>query len=101
MPDPCFVMAMAFALWLNTRVAHRPRHQGLPAVHARVDNAMIKAVACAFRWRKLLETGVHGTIEEIAAAERINTSHISRIRIDPRRMAPARYNTGRDEAISD
>jgi hypothetical protein len=29
----------------------------------RVDNAMIKALARAFRWRKLLETGVVGTIE--------------------------------------
>src|SRR3546814_9101811 len=26
----------------------------------RVDNAMVKALARAFRWRSLLETGVHG-----------------------------------------
>jgi len=45
----------------------------------RVDNAMIKALARAFRWRKLLETGVYGTIEELAAAERINSSYVSRI----------------------
>jgi hypothetical protein len=45
----------------------------------RVDNTMVKALARAFRWRKLLETGVYGTIEEIAAAERINTSYLSRI----------------------
>jgi hypothetical protein len=45
----------------------------------RVDNAMVKALARAFRWRKLLETGVHGTIEEIAEAEKINASHVSRI----------------------
>lgn len=32
-----------------------------------------------FRWRKLLETGVHGTIEEIAEAEKINASYVSRI----------------------
>ena len=31
------------------------------------------------RWRKLLETGVYTTIEEIAAAEKINTSYVSRI----------------------
>ena len=45
----------------------------------RVDNAMVKALARAFRWRKLLETGVHGTVEEIAAAERINPSYVSRV----------------------
>ena len=45
----------------------------------RVDNAMIKALARAFRWRKLLETGVYGTIEELAAAEKINSSYVSRI----------------------
>jgi hypothetical protein len=45
----------------------------------RVDNAMIKALARAFRWRKLLETGVYGTIEDLATAEKINCSYISRI----------------------
>jgi hypothetical protein len=33
----------------------------------------------AFRWRNLLETGVYGTIEELAAAEKINASYISRV----------------------
>lgn len=40
---------------------------------------MIKAIARSFRWRKLLETGVYGTIEEIAAAEKINSSYVSRL----------------------
>jgi hypothetical protein len=40
---------------------------------------MVKALARGFRWRKLLETGVHGTIEEIAAAEKINSSYVSRV----------------------
>jgi hypothetical protein len=40
---------------------------------------MIKALARAFRWRKLLETGVYATIEELAAAEKINPSYVSRI----------------------
>ncbi len=46
---------------------------------ARVDNTMVKALARAFRWRKLLETGMYGTIEEIAAAEKINSSYVSRV----------------------
>ena len=49
------------------------------AVRHRVDNAMIKALARGFRWRKLLETGVYGTIEEIAAAEKINASYVGRL----------------------
>ena len=45
----------------------------------RIDNTMVKAIARAFRWRKLLETGVYGTVAEIAAAEKINSSYVSRV----------------------
>ena len=45
----------------------------------RIDNTMVKALARAFRWRKLLESNVYSTVEEIAAAEKINTSYVSRI----------------------
>ena len=45
----------------------------------KVDNVMVKAIARAFRWRKLLETGAYTTIEELAAAERINPSYVSRL----------------------
>jgi len=45
----------------------------------RIDNAMVKALARAFRWRKLLETGVYGTVAELAAAERINESYVGRM----------------------
>ena len=40
---------------------------------------MFKAIARGFRWRKLLETGAYGPIEEIAAAEKINSSYVSRL----------------------
>ena len=46
---------------------------------ARIDSTMIKAIARGFRWRKLLETGVYGTIDEIAKAEKINPSYVSRV----------------------
>jgi hypothetical protein len=45
----------------------------------RVDNAMVKAVARAFRWRKLMEAGTYATVEEIAVAEKINASYVSRV----------------------
>ncbi len=45
----------------------------------RIYNTMVKALARAFRWRRQLETGSYMTIEEIAAAEKINTSYVSRV----------------------
>src|SRR5207248_10522864 len=45
----------------------------------RIDNAMVKAIARAFRWRAMLENGTHGTIAEIAAAEKINESYVGRV----------------------
>lgn len=45
----------------------------------RIDSAMIKAVARAFRWREMLENGTHATIAEIAAVEKINESYVSRV----------------------
>jgi hypothetical protein len=49
------------------------------APRARVDSALLKALARGFRWRKLLETGDFSTIEEIAEAENINSSYVSRV----------------------
>lgn len=49
------------------------------AVFRRIDNAMIKAIARAFRWREMLENGTHATIAEIAAAEKINESYVGRV----------------------
>ncbi|MBT9291816.1 hypothetical protein [Prosthecodimorpha staleyi] len=45
----------------------------------KVDNVLVKAIARAFRWRKLLETGAYATIDELATAERINPSYVSRL----------------------
>lgn len=50
-----------------------------PAPRAQVDSALLKALARGFRWRKLLETGDFSTIEEIAEAESINPSYVSRV----------------------
>jgi hypothetical protein len=46
---------------------------------ARVDNAMVKAIARAHRWRHLLETGAYASITDLAAAEKINQSYICRV----------------------
>jgi hypothetical protein len=49
------------------------------APRPRVDNAMVKAVARAFRWRKLLDEGVHGTLEDLARAKGVAPSYVSRV----------------------
>jgi hypothetical protein len=40
---------------------------------------MVKAVARAFRWRKMLDEGVHGTIDELATAKAVAPSYVSRV----------------------
>jgi hypothetical protein len=44
-----------------------------------IDNAMVKAVARAFRWRDMLEGGEYATIREIAHAEKINETYVGRV----------------------
>ena len=48
------------------------------APRPRVDNAMVKALARAFRWRKMLDTGVHATLEDLARAKGVNATYVSR-----------------------
>ena len=52
---------------------------GVLVVESRHDITLIKAVARAFRWLRMLETGRFATITELAAAEKINASYVSRI----------------------
>lgn len=52
---------------------------GVLALDRRQDVTLIKAVARAFRWRRMLETGRFSTINELAAAEKINSSYVSRV----------------------
>jgi hypothetical protein len=52
---------------------------GVLALERRQDITLIKAVARAFRWRRMLETGRFATINELAAAEKINSSYVSRV----------------------
>ena len=40
---------------------------------------MVRAIARAFRWRDMLESGTHATIAEIAAAEKINETYVGRV----------------------
>lgn len=47
----------------------KPRH----------DDTLIKALARAHRWRRMLESGEYRSVKELAEAEKINSSYLSRI----------------------
>ena len=50
---------------------HRPR--------PRIDSALVKALARAHRWQRLLESGECANITELAAAEKIDRSCLCRV----------------------
>ena len=45
----------------------------------RVDSALVKAVVRAHRWRQMIESGKYPSAAELAKAERVNDSYLSRI----------------------
>jgi hypothetical protein len=51
----------------------------LAPARAHVDRAVVNALARAFRWRMLIETGMHRTIQEIADVEKLNASYVGRV----------------------
>jgi hypothetical protein len=46
---------------------------------SQIDNTLVKALARAHRWKKMLEGGHFASIAELAAAEKINSTYLSRI----------------------
>ena len=45
----------------------------------RVENTMVKALAGAFRWKRMLEAGEFTTLNELAEHEKIAPSYMSRV----------------------
>jgi hypothetical protein len=45
----------------------------------RVNSALVKAVVRAYRWRQMLESGEYASSAELAKAEKVNDSYLSRI----------------------
>lgn len=45
----------------------------------RVENTMVKALARAFRWKRILEAGEFATIAELAEHEKIAPSYMTRV----------------------
>ncbi|HEX6014392.1 MAG TPA: hypothetical protein VFY87_21870 [Geminicoccaceae bacterium] len=50
-----------------------------PPTKPQPDGVLIKALARAWRWQRLLDRGVYRSVTEIAEAERISKSYVSRI----------------------
>lgn len=46
---------------------------------ATIDSTMVKILARAFRWQRLVDDGTYATIEDMAATEKISPSYISRV----------------------
>jgi ParB-like chromosome segregation protein Spo0J len=44
-----------------------------------VDETLVKAIARAHRWQRMLESGEFGTIRDLAKAERLDAAYISRM----------------------
>jgi hypothetical protein len=69
-------------------VRHRPGRKtivtvdgtrGGGVIRTRADPAMVKALARAFRWKRMLEIGRHASISEIAVAEKIDRGFVGSI----------------------
>lgn len=46
---------------------------------SKMDNTLVKALARAFRWKRMLESGEFTTMAELAAHERIAPSYMTRV----------------------
>lgn len=45
----------------------------------RVDSSLVKAIARAYRWQRLLEEGTRANADEIAKVEKISASYVNRV----------------------
>jgi hypothetical protein len=53
--------------------------QIVPTSKPQPDGALVKALARAYRWQRVLESGEYATLAELADAERISRSYVSRV----------------------
>jgi hypothetical protein len=50
-----------------------------PTTKPQPDGTLVKALARAWRWQRMLDEGVYATVSEIGDAENISKSYVSRI----------------------
>jgi hypothetical protein len=61
------------------KVVLTPEGEGPRTNRRRGNDALVRALARAFRWRTLIETGVYSTIAELSAGEKVSPSYVSRL----------------------
>lgn len=52
---------------------------GTELQRSRMDNTVVKALARAFRWKRLLEAGSYSSVTELAEKEKIGMSYLTRV----------------------
>ena len=50
-----------------------------PPTRAQPDGTLVKTLARAWRWQRQLDSGVYASLAEIAAAEKLSPSYVSRM----------------------
>ena len=56
-----------------------PMTDGVAPVTTRADPALVKALARAFRYQRMLDAGRYGSMTEMAAAEKIDRGYLGRL----------------------
>ena len=51
----------------------------LPPPRARIDSTLIKALARAYRWKRMLDQGRYGSVSELATVEKLDRGYLGRI----------------------
>lgn len=53
--------------------------EGWAPQRGRVDSSLIKALARAHRWKRMLDDGRYGSVSELATAEKLDRGYLGRI----------------------
>ena len=48
-------------------------------LHPQIDSTLVKALARAFRWKRMLESGEFTTVKELAEHEKLGFSYMARV----------------------
>ena len=56
-----------------------PHAEADAPVQVRADPALVKALARAFRWQRMLDDGRYGSISEMAQAEKIERGYLGKM----------------------
>ncbi|WP_368416405.1 hypothetical protein [Falsiroseomonas sp.] len=56
-----------------------PIRASVDAAETRGDPALVKALARAFRWRRMLEDGHYASVRELAAKEGVDRAYVGRV----------------------